>query len=176
MERRKGKRWIRRHHQEILRGTVSKVTFKNSELLSAVQGLNRLMQEKMPVKLSLKTTRIAKVVNGEAESIDKVIKEVRERYTEKDSAGKPIVPVDKDGNELTGSIKLSDPKAYEKEVTELLEDTVTVEVERLTLADLTLKDAKGKERELEPFIFFHLGPLFVENEEANTEDSEESED
>lgn len=133
------------------------VEMKNEEILAAQAALMTLVEKDVPNLTALKLVRIARAVDAEAKSIRAVQQKIVERYTEKDEEGKPVPARDDAGKVMEGHIKLSDPKAFQAELDELLQGAATLEVEQLRAQEL------GKDFAISPRILLGLGPLLAED-------------
>ncbi len=126
---------------------------KNAEILEAVEALREFTGERMPVRTSLKITRLARALETVAEDIHKVRQQIVMRYVQRDEQGNPIPVLGEDGIPQEGMVTLSDPAAFQREMIELLESMSSIEASPLDPEEL------GEEMRVSPQSLLRLGPL-----------------
>ena len=127
----------------------------NLQVLNALQGLNTLGQQKLPIKLSWKITTAVRSLEAFAKAVDEPMKEVRIKYALKDADGNLVPAVGEDGKELPDTLQIPNDKIAiaNKELGELLEQTVEVLNVKLKLADFP------DDMQLEPAVLNALLPI-----------------
>jgi hypothetical protein len=100
----------------------------NLQVLNALQGLNALGQQKLPIKLAWKITTAVRALETFAKAVDEPMKEIRTKYAIKDADGNFVPAVDENGKELPDSLQIPNDKVaiVNKELNELLDQVVEV--------------------------------------------------
>ena len=136
---------------------------KNRDLIDSIASINALADFKQSVKTSFAISLNLKSVKDHMDVFNEQRKKLVEEHTDKDADGKALpvyeLAVDKDGRNILGDdgepvkkldkegkpipvdgqVKLSDPKAFQKDFEELLDIDITADlkVRRIKLTDLT---------------------------------------
>lgn len=126
-------------------------TLKNGELMGAVVALHDLGAERVPVKTALKIRRLLRELEPRARDVAEVRQQLLERHVKKDGKGEWVW--ERQNEDGTGTVKLADPEAFNKEVTALMDETV--ECEALTVEELGNIEVRGE-------TLYGLGDLLIE--------------
>lgn len=131
----------------------------NLQVLNALQALNVLSQQKMPIRLAWRITTAIRSLDPFAKATDEPMKEIRTRYAVKDEAGNFVEATDKDGNSIPNTIQIPNDKVavVNKEMEELLNQTVEVHNVEFKLSEFPDTIT------LEPSVLNGLGPLITED-------------
>lgn len=130
------------------------MVIKNSQLgNSAIEALNNLIEMDINAGTAFKLTRLVKELSSILEDKVTTEKKILNKWIEKDVEGNPIVPKDKDGNEIEGSVNITDMNSFNEEMKELMEVENTVDFEKIDFDDLGLKTAKVKDLMVLDFLF-----------------------
>jgi hypothetical protein len=160
---------------------------KNRDLLDSAESINAIAALKQPVRTAFAVGLNLRAIKDHITYFDEQRKKLVDRHTQKDESGEPVpvyAPengpdgkplVESDGTAipvrdaagkivnkiLNGQIKLVDPKAFQKEMQELLDVDVT---EDIKIRLIKLSDLKG---DLEPQHFANLIWMFNEDSEKS---------
>lgn len=129
------------------------IEMTNAEVVSAFPALQEMVGRSMPAVASLKVARMARAVEGAAQEIEQVRRQTIDRYTERDSAGNPVAVVDSEGNALPEHIRLTDPAAFNAEMSALMAASTSIPVAPLRVEEL------GSDFQISPRSLLLLGPL-----------------
>ena len=131
----------------------------NLEVLNALRPLEIIGQQKLPVRLSWKIATATNALKPFAEQTQKFISEVTAKYAIRDELGNAVESTDRDGNKIPNTIQIgpSDIEKVNKELEELMKQTVEVSNVELSLADFP------DSIEVEPAVMSGLLPLLTTN-------------
>ncbi|MCC7575003.1 hypothetical protein KO361_05405 [Candidatus Woesearchaeota archaeon] len=104
---------------------------KNRVVIEAIPALNNLSDVKLPVKTSYVIAKNIRELSKILEDIEKIKKQVFDKWVEKDKDGNPI----SEGNK-EGVFKLKKNNEFNKEMNELLDIENDVNISTVTLDDL----------------------------------------
>lgn len=136
------------------------IEMKNAEILNALPALHEVVGMPMPAVASLKVARIVRVVETAAQEINQARQQAVERYTERDAEGNPVPPLDAEGKEVAGHVKVTDPAAFAREMEALLEAGTRLEVQPLRVEEL------GSAFQVSPRTLLLMGPLLEIQDQA----------
>jgi hypothetical protein len=131
----------------------------NLQVLNALQALNVLGQEKLPIKLAWKVTTAIRSLEPFAKAVDEPMKDIRMKYAIKDQLDNYIEAVDDTGNAVPNTIQIPNDKIaiVNKEMDELLNQTIEVQNASLKLSDFP------ESTQLSPAILHALTPLIKDD-------------
>jgi hypothetical protein len=131
----------------------------NLQVLNALQALNVLGQEKLPIKLAWKVTTAIRSLEPFAKAVDEPMKDIRMKYAIKDQLDNYIEAVDDTGNAIPNTIQIPNDKIaiVNKEMDELLNQTIEVQNASLKLSDFP------ESTQLSPAILHALTPLIKDD-------------
>jgi hypothetical protein len=130
------------------------IIIKNSQLnAETIEALNQLIEMDINASSAFKLTRILKEISSIVEDKLKAEKRILEKYTEKDTDGKPTVAKDKDDNIIQGAVNLTNPDDFTKEMSELMDIDITINHDKINFDDLNLSTAKVKDLIRIDFLF-----------------------
>lgn len=130
------------------------IVIKNSQLnTETLTVLNRLMEKEMNAKLAFKLMKIMKEISSLVDDKFKLEKKLLDRHSEKDEEGKQMQAVDESGNLITGSIKIKDTDAFNRDMHELLMIENEVGYEKIDFEELNLDTISVKELIQIEFLF-----------------------
>ena len=132
----------------------------NMQVLNAVQALNALSQQKMPIRLGWRITTAIRSLEPFAAAVDEPMKEIRTRHAIQDELGQYIEAVDADGKNVPNTMQIPNDKiaVVNKEMEELLQQTVEVHNVHFKLSEFP------ETLELEPAILAGMAVLITEDE------------
>jgi len=127
---------------------------KNAELLAASAALEDLAEKELPVRVAFQLARLARAQAGPLEDLQSVQQKLVDRFTQRHADGRPVEGKDRDGNPQPGTVAVSDPAEFGREMETLL----------LTEMDLELpihawEDLANREIRIAPRTFHALGPV-----------------
>ena len=130
----------------------------NVQVLNAMQALNSIGQQKLPIKLAWKVTTAVRTLEPFAKAVDEPLKEIRTKYATRDHLGNFVEAVDNEGNPIPNTITIPNDKiaTVNQEMDELLNQTVEVTNVSFKLSDFP------DSMELEPAMLSALYPLVVD--------------
>jgi len=114
---------------------------KNEVLVNSVQVLSKLNNAELPVKVSYKLAKNIKNIEKELSIYEEEKQKLINKYSEKDEEGKSKV------NE-NGMINILDVENWNKDIKELLEIEVEINVEKINIDELAKSDLKLTPAEL----------------------------
>ena len=128
---------------------------KNSQLSNETLAvLTQLIDMDINATAAFKLSRIIKVISSVTEDKIKIEKKIYEKWVNRDENGIPVVPVDKDGNPMKGSVSISDVDSFTKEMKELMDTETEIPYDKLNFEDLKLETtAKVKDLIKIEFLF-----------------------
>ncbi len=130
------------------------MTIKNSQLDSkTLEILNKMLEQEIKASAAFKLSRILKDLSSIIE--DKSIQERRilDKYTEKDSEGNIVQPLDDNNEPVPNSVKITDMELFNKEMGELMEVENEIQHNRISFDDLGLETATIKDLIKIDFLF-----------------------
>jgi hypothetical protein len=114
---------------------------KNSQLSNETLAvLTQLIDMDINATAAFKLSRIIKVISSVTEDKLKMEKKIYEKWVSRDENGNPIVPLDKDGNKMKGSVSISDVDSFSKEMKELMDTETEVPYDKINFEDLKLQN------------------------------------
>jgi len=127
----------------------------NVQVLNALQSLNSLSQNKLPIRLAWKVTTAVRSLQEFAKSLDEPMQEIRTRHALRDEAGNLVEAVDEKGEKVPNTIQIPNDKivSVNQEMNDLLSITVEVNNVEFALSDFP------ESLELEPAVLTGLTPL-----------------
>jgi hypothetical protein len=130
----------------------------NLQVLNVLQALNKLGQEKLPIRLSWKVTTAVRELEAFAKAVDEPMKEIRMKYANRDHLGALVEAKDENGNAIPNTITIPNDKieSVNKELDELLSQEVEVKNVTFKLSDFP------DSLELEPAVLNALYPVMVD--------------
>lgn len=130
----------------------------NAQVLNVLQGLNKLSQNKLPVKLAWKISTAIRSLEPFAKALDEPTTKIRLRYATKDATGNILEAIDKDGIAIPNTIQIPNEMIsnFNKEIEELLMQTVEVTNVHIKFSDLP------ESLELEPAVLSLISPIIDE--------------
>lgn len=130
----------------------------NAEVLNALQGLNKLAGNKLPIKLSWKVATASRELEAFAKAVDTPMQEVRTKHALKDENGNFVEAFDENGVKVPNTIQIPGDKValVNSELNELLSEKVEVHNVQLNLSDFP------ETLELEPAIVNALMPILTD--------------
>lgn len=127
---------------------------KNSDLNNeSIEALNTLIEQDINAIIAFRLTRVIKELSSILEDKLKMEKKIFDRWVEKDENGSPVVPLDKEGLPIEGSVSITDVDAFTKEMSDLMGIENEVAFEKIQFEDLGLVTAKIKDLMRLDFLF-----------------------
>lgn len=127
---------------------------KNSDLNNeSIEALNTLIEQDINAIIAFRLTRVIKELSSILEDKLKMEKKIFDRWVEKDVNGVPVVPLDKEGQPIEGSVSITDVDAFTKEMSDLMAIENNVAFEKIQFEDLGLVTAKIKDIMRLDFLF-----------------------
>lgn len=132
---------------------------KNIEIMGALQALNTLSQNKLPIRLAWKITTAIRSLQEFAKALDEPMQEIRMKYAVRDDNGNVAEALDEKGEKLPNTIQIPNDKIaiVNQEMNELMDATVEVNNVQFALADFP------DTMEMEPSMLTMLAPI-IKNE------------
>jgi hypothetical protein len=130
----------------------------NVQVLNAMQALNSIGQQKLPIKLAWKVTTAVRTLEPFAKAVDEPLKDIRTKYATRDHLGNFVEATDNEGNTIPNTVTIPNDKiaTVNQEMDELLKQTVEVTNVSFKLSDFP------DSMELEPAMLSALYPLVVD--------------
>jgi hypothetical protein len=129
---------------------------RNRGLLAAIPALKELVELPLPVRASFRVARLVRQVEAATQDVEDARLRLVERFAERDAEGKYIPVFDAEGKPVDGSVNVTDPEGFRREIAELLGMETEIAAEPLSLADL------GVKAEISPAVLLGLGPLLAD--------------
>lgn len=109
----------------------------NQQVQDALTVLRYMGQQKYPAKFAWKLQTARKQLEGFQETLIEAIRAIQEKYGTKDEDGNILPNVDETGAPMPGTVRIAAEDLVEanKELEELLQETVTVENVKLRIFD-----------------------------------------
>lgn len=120
------------------------ITLKNFELLNMQEVFNTLAgQELKDIKVAYRITKVLRKFGPHVEDFQKTRQSLVDKYAKKDEKGEYIPSLDENGKPVTNSIQLEDPTAFNKDLTDLVNEEVKMNLGvTITIDDLHSAGAK----------------------------------
>ena len=127
----------------------------NVQVLNALQSLNTISQNKLPIRLAWKVTTAVRSLQDFAKSLDEPMQEIRTKHALRDDAGNLVEAVDEKGEKIPNTIQIPNDKIaiVNQEMNDLLSIVVEVNNVEFSLSDFP------ETLELEPAVLTGLTPL-----------------
>lgn len=126
----------------------------NSQISNESLGvLNQLIELDINATAAFKLARIIKFISSITEDKIRMEKKIYEKWVSRDDSGNPIIPKDDNGNEIPGSVSISNIEEFSKEMKELMDTVNDIPYNKLKFEDLGLKTAKIKDLIKIEFLF-----------------------
>lgn len=127
----------------------------NVQVLNALQSLNTISQNKLPIRLAWKVTTAVRSLQDFAKSLDEPMQEIRMKHAVRDDAGNLVEAVDEKGEKVPNTIQIPNDKIaiVNQEMNDLLSIVVEVSNVEFALSDFP------ETLELEPAVLVGLTPL-----------------
>jgi hypothetical protein len=130
------------------------ILIKNSQLTNdTIVSLNTLIELDINASVAFRLTRIIKEISSIVDDKLKVEKKILDKWVEKDADGNNVVPVDKDGNAIEGTVNITNVEEFTKEMTQLMSLENEIPFEKIAFEDLGLTTAKIKDLIKLEFLF-----------------------
>lgn len=130
------------------------IIVKNSQLSNdTIEAVNNLLELDINASVAFRLTRIIKELSSIVDDKVAMEKRILEKWVQKDENGEPVRPKGDDGKELEGLVNLTDPPAFQKEMSELALVENEIPFEKINFDDLQLKTAKVKDLLKLDFLF-----------------------
>ena len=127
---------------------------KNAQLTNdTISALNTLIELDIKAGVAFKLTRIIKELSSIVEDKLKMEKKILDKWVEKGEDGNPIIPKDKEGNEIEGSVNITNVEEFTKEMTQLMDIETELPFDKIEFEDLGLTTAKVKDLIKLEFLF-----------------------
>lgn len=121
------------------------ISFKNVEILNMQEVFNALAgQELKDIKVAYRITKVLRKFGPHVEDFQKTRQALLDKYAKKDEKGEYVLSVDeKTGDPIPNSIQLADPTAFNKDLTDLINEEVKINLGvTITIDDLHAAGAK----------------------------------
>ena len=130
------------------------IIIKNSQLTNdTISALNTLIELDINATVAFRLTRIIKELSSIVDDKLKMEKKVLDKWVEKDADGNHIIPKDAEGNEIQGSVNITNVEEFTKEMSELMEIENEIPFDKINFDDLSLTTAKVKDLIKLEFLF-----------------------
>jgi len=130
------------------------ILVKNSQLTNeTIEALNSLIDQNINASTAFKLTRIIKELSSIVDDKLKMEKKIYSKWVEKDENGDVVVPKNEAGEEITGSVNITNVEEFTKEMSELMEVVNEVPYDTISFDDLGLTTAKIKDLLKVDFLF-----------------------
>lgn len=128
----------------------------NNQVLNALQGLNTLTNNKLPIKLAWKVTTAIRELEVFAKAVEQPVQDIRVKYAVRDENGAFLEALNESGEKIPNTMQIPTEKItlLNTELAELMAATVEVHNVSLSLDDFP------ETFELEPATLNLLMPLF----------------
>jgi hypothetical protein len=98
------------------------------ELQELVQGLNSILEEKLPAKIAYWLARNADKLNQEMRAFEKTRINTLEKHATKDKNGKPVIK--------NNRYELKDTKDFDAEISKFLDEEIDIDLKTISLEAL----------------------------------------
>lgn len=130
------------------------ILVKNSQLNEdTISALNSLVDMDINASAAFRLTRIYKELSSIVDDKNKMEKKIMEKWAARDEEGNISTVLDEQGNPIPGAVNITDPDAFTKEMSDLMELENEIPYEKLSFEDLQLKTAKVKDLMTLEFLF-----------------------
>lgn len=130
------------------------IVVKNSQLNDdAIRSLNELIEMDINATAAFRLSRIVKEISSIVEDKMKMEKKILDKWTAKDADGSALPAKDEAGNVIEGAVTITDPDAFTKEMSDLMDLENEIGYDRLRFEELDLKTAKVKDLIKIEFLF-----------------------
>lgn len=134
---------------------MSKIKVQSFNLKPLVESLSNLYERDLSIGLSYKVSKVKKAVVSHFEDFEEARNKLLQKHAEKDDNGNPVVPKDEDGNKLEGQIQVENIEDFYKDLAELGQQEIEIELATL----INLDDLEKEELKLKPNIIEGLLPV-----------------
>lgn len=118
------------------------IEIKNAQLTNdTVQALNKLISLDMNASSAFKLSRILKELSSLLELKISIEKRIMEKYAVKNEDGTMALSKDDAGNEIKGSVRISDMQAFTQEMDGFLSASNDINLEKLDFEKLGINDS-----------------------------------
>jgi hypothetical protein len=133
----------------------------NAQVLNALQGLNTISQNKLPIRLAWKVTTAIQSLQEFATTLDAPLQEIRLKHALRDEEGNLVEVRDENNVAIPNTIQIPNEKipVVQQEMNELLNATVEVANVQFSLNDFP------ETLQLEPSVLVLLTPILTHLEE-----------
>jgi hypothetical protein len=133
------------------------IVVKNSELTEeAINILNKFVELDLKAVSAFKLTRILKEISSIVEDKVQTENKILNKWVQKDENGKIVIPKDEQGNEIKGSVNITNPQEFTKEMNDLMSVENTLSQERIKFEDLGIDDEIIKVKDLMKIDFLFV--------------------
>lgn len=133
------------------------ITVKTKTLLESRDALKELSDISIPVRTALKLRKIYRSVENDLEATQEQLKKLAEKHAKKDSDGKTVHPMVKDGEKEVADeskVEIEDKKAYTADIDSLMDVEVTINFDPIKVEDLV--DPKDPPQKVKTSLVFAL--------------------
>jgi hypothetical protein len=132
----------------------------NAQVLNALQGLNTISQNKLPIRLAWKVTTAIRSLQEFAAAAEASMQETRMKYALRDETGNVVDAYDENGMAIPDTIQIPNEKIafVKQEMNDLLSATIEVNNVEFSLNDFP------ETLELEPSILVLLMPILKDDD------------
>lgn len=133
------------------------ITVKTKTLLESRDALKELSDISIPVRTALKLRKIYRSVENDLEATQEQLKKLAEKHAKKDSEGKTVHPMVKDGEKEVADeskVEIEDKKAYTADIDSLMDVEVTINFDPIKVEDLV--DPKDPPQKVKTSLVFAL--------------------
>lgn len=133
------------------------ITVKTKTLLESRDALKELSDISIPVRTALKLRKIYRSIENDLEATQEQLKKLAEKHAKKDSEGKTIHPMVKDGDKEVpdeNKVEIEDKKAYTADIDSLMDVEVTINFDPIKVEDLV--DPKDPPQKVKTSLVFAL--------------------
>jgi hypothetical protein len=129
----------------------------NSQVLNALQGLNTLSSNKLPIKLAWKVTTAIRELEVFAKAVETPLQDIRMKYAARDEDGRLLEALNEAGEKIPNTLQIPSDKLglLNSELMDLMNAQVQVHNVALSLEDFP------DTFEMEPTTLNLLMPLFA---------------
>ena len=124
------------------------ITIRLNDILNSIPIFRNISNQPLPIKIAYQVARLIRELDKESTTFDESRRKIIEKYAERDESGE--YKLTEDGNII---IKPEDIEMCNREMTELLETSIEINVEPLNINNFTAT-------ELTPAQMLSLEPFF----------------
>lgn len=133
---------------------MANIKIKNSQLNNdTVEFLNKLIDTDINATVAFRLMRIVKEVSSLLDDKVKMERKIIEKWAAKDDEGNFLRPKDDEGNDIEGSIKITNVDLFNKEMADFMNIENDLGYEKINFEDIQLKTAKANELIKVDFLF-----------------------